>query len=156
MCRFCSSSSSSLYLRLGRIRSQPGTVLLPHRQLFFQVAGILTGSTQLVGRSLDTEAIIEPVRGPLIPGFFAVKQASKAAGELCKPCLHARYACWLCLLESSHGCMRTMMSAWLAACFWAVASSGPSQGSWYVCQSLPTCTLPYVEPFVEHVVQACR
>lgn len=36
---------------------------------------------------MDTEVIIEPVRGPLIPGFFAVKQAAKAAGMLhmCTP-----------------------------------------------------------------------
>lgn len=44
------------------------------------VAGILTGNTELVGRSLDSDVIIEPVRGPLIPSFFAVKQAAKAAG----------------------------------------------------------------------------
>ena len=47
-----------------------------------QVAGILTGDTRLMGRSLDSDVIIEPVRGPLIPSFFAVKQAAKAAGEL--------------------------------------------------------------------------
>ena len=45
-----------------------------------QVAGILTGNAALVGRALDSDVIIEPVRGPLIPGFAAVKAAAKAAG----------------------------------------------------------------------------
>lgn len=44
------------------------------------VAGILTGDAALVGQSLDSDVIIEPVRGPLIPGFAAVKAAAKAAG----------------------------------------------------------------------------
>ncbi len=47
---------------------------------WWQVAGILTGDAQLVGQSLDSDVIIEPVRGPLIPGFAAVKAAAKAAG----------------------------------------------------------------------------
>lgn len=46
-----------------------------------QVAGILTGNAALVGKSLDSDIIIEPVRGPLIPGFAAVKAAANAAGE---------------------------------------------------------------------------
>ena len=45
-----------------------------------QVAGILQGSAMLTGRALDSDCIIEPVRGPLIPGFAAVKRAAKAAG----------------------------------------------------------------------------
>ena len=45
------------------------------------VAGILAGDVALVGRSLGSDAIIEPVRGPLIPGFQAVKEAAGAAGE---------------------------------------------------------------------------
>ncbi|DBA91508.1 TPA: hypothetical protein ACH3X1_003132 [Trebouxia sp. C0004] len=44
------------------------------------VAGILIGDAALVGQSLDSDVIIEPVRGPLIPGFAAVKAAAKAAG----------------------------------------------------------------------------
>lgn len=46
-----------------------------------QVAGILTGNVRLIGESLDRDVIIEPVRGPLIPGMMAVKEAAKAAGE---------------------------------------------------------------------------
>ncbi len=45
-----------------------------------QVAGILAGDAALVGRALDGDAIVEPVRGPLIPGFAAVKRAARAAG----------------------------------------------------------------------------
>lgn len=45
-----------------------------------QVAGILTGDVKLVGQALDSDVIIEPVRGPLIPGMMAVKEAAKAAG----------------------------------------------------------------------------
>ncbi len=47
------------------------------------VAGILTGSPALLGLALDSELIVEPVRGPLIPGFSAVKEAAKAAGGVC-------------------------------------------------------------------------
>jgi homoserine kinase len=44
------------------------------------VAGILEGDAALVGRALDSDWIIEPVRGPLIPGFMDVKQAAKDSG----------------------------------------------------------------------------
>lgn len=44
------------------------------------VAGILQGNIRLIGESLDSDIIIEPVRGPLIPGMMAVKEAAKAAG----------------------------------------------------------------------------
>lgn len=44
------------------------------------VAGILTGDAKLIGKALDSDVIVEPVRGPLIPGFMAVKEAAKAAG----------------------------------------------------------------------------
>lgn len=44
------------------------------------VTGILTGDVKLMGQSLDSDVIIEPVRGPLIPGMLAVKAAAKAAG----------------------------------------------------------------------------
>ena len=44
------------------------------------VAGILTGDAILIGKALDSDVIVEPVRGPLIPGFAAVKAAAKAAG----------------------------------------------------------------------------
>lgn len=52
-----------------------------HNHFFLQIAGILTGDAALVGKSLDSDIIIEPVRGPLIPGFAAVKAAAKAAGD---------------------------------------------------------------------------
>ncbi len=45
-----------------------------------QVTGILTGDISLIGRSLDSDVIVEPVRGPLIPGMLHVKAAAKAAG----------------------------------------------------------------------------
>lgn len=48
--------------------------------MLVQVAGILLGNAELVGKALDSDVIVEPVRGPLIPGFFAVKSAAKAAG----------------------------------------------------------------------------
>lgn len=44
------------------------------------MAGILTNDTELLGRSLDGEVVVEAARGPLIPGFAAVKKAAKAAG----------------------------------------------------------------------------
>ena len=44
------------------------------------VAGILTGDAALIGKALGSDAIVEPVRGPLIPGFSAVKEAAVAAG----------------------------------------------------------------------------
>lgn len=69
-------------------RLQPATTGLMKTTMLMvvllQVAGILTGNTELVGRSLDSDVIIEPVRGPLIPSFFAVKQAAKAAGKCCR------------------------------------------------------------------------
>ena len=46
-----------------------------------QVAGILQGCAKTTGRALDSDCIVEPVRGPLIPGFAAVKRAAKAAGK---------------------------------------------------------------------------
>ena len=46
-----------------------------------QVAGILQGCAKATGRALDSDCIIEPVRGPLIPGFAAVKKAAKDAGD---------------------------------------------------------------------------
>ncbi len=46
--------------------------------------------TTLLPQSLDSDAIVEPVRGPLIPGFAAVKEAAHAAGAL---------GCWLCCLS---------------------------------------------------------
>lgn len=45
-----------------------------------QVAGILMGNARQLGRALDSDGIVEPVRGPLIPGFSAVKAAALAAG----------------------------------------------------------------------------
>lgn len=45
-----------------------------------QVAAILAGDAKLLGASLNSDAIVEPVRGPLIPGFYAAKQAAVDAG----------------------------------------------------------------------------
>jgi homoserine kinase len=47
------------------------------------VAAILTGNAQLLGAALDSDAIVEPVRAPLIPGMMEVKAAAKAAGGCC-------------------------------------------------------------------------
>lgn len=44
------------------------------------VAGILQNDVRLLGESLDSDIIVEPCRGPLIPGMLAVKEAAKAAG----------------------------------------------------------------------------
>ena len=44
------------------------------------VAGIVTADAELLGKSLDSDCVVEPVRGPLIPGFMAVKEAAKSAG----------------------------------------------------------------------------
>ena len=44
------------------------------------VAGILGGDPALVGLALGADALVEPVRGPLIPGFAAVKAAAAKAG----------------------------------------------------------------------------
>lgn len=44
------------------------------------VAGILTADAAAIGKALDSDVVVEPVRGPLIPGFAAVKEAAKAAG----------------------------------------------------------------------------
>lgn len=44
------------------------------------VAGILLGDSQMLGEALNSDTIIEPARGPLIPGFGAVKEAALAAG----------------------------------------------------------------------------
>lgn len=44
------------------------------------VAAILTGDAALLGAALDSDAIVEPVRAPLIPGMAQVKAAAKAAG----------------------------------------------------------------------------
>lgn len=44
------------------------------------VAGIVTADAELLGRALDSDVVVEPVRGPLIPGFLAVKEAARNAG----------------------------------------------------------------------------
>ena len=44
------------------------------------VAGVLGGDAALIGASLNDDTIVEPARGPLIPGFFAVKKAAMDAG----------------------------------------------------------------------------
>jgi homoserine kinase len=45
-----------------------------------QVSAILMNDVPLLGRSLDSEIVVEAARGPLIPGFASVKAAAKAAG----------------------------------------------------------------------------
>ena len=45
------------------------------------VAGLFLADYELIGRSLE-DGIVEPVRSMLIPGFDAVKAASRAAGAL--------------------------------------------------------------------------
>lgn len=44
------------------------------------VAAILTGDVPLLGRSLNADVVVEPVRAPLIPGFAQVKRAALEAG----------------------------------------------------------------------------
>jgi len=46
------------------------------------VAAILQGDAARLGEALGADTIVEPVRGPLIPGFAAVKRAAAAAGAL--------------------------------------------------------------------------
>ena len=46
------------------------------------VAAILLGDARRLGEALGADAIVEPVRGPLIPGFAAVKAAAASAGAL--------------------------------------------------------------------------
>ena len=49
-------------------------------ETYVQVAGILLGDSKQLGQALNSDVIVEPVRGPLIPGFRAVKEAALAAG----------------------------------------------------------------------------
>ena len=44
------------------------------------VASILAGDEANLGKALDSDAIVEPTRGPLIPGFQAVKEAANTTG----------------------------------------------------------------------------
>lgn len=43
-------------------------------------AGILLGDVDMLGQGLSTDCIVEPARGPLIPGFKAVKEAALCSG----------------------------------------------------------------------------
>ncbi|HED31409.1 MAG TPA: homoserine kinase [Prosthecochloris aestuarii] len=45
------------------------------------ISGLLTSDYELIGRSL-VDAVAEPKRAPLIPGFYDVKQAAISAGAL--------------------------------------------------------------------------
>jgi homoserine kinase len=45
------------------------------------VAALLQGDLALLGRALD-DAIAEPARAPLLPGFAAAKAAARASGAL--------------------------------------------------------------------------
>lgn len=49
--------------------------------LLFQIAAILQGNVELLGSALNSDVVVEPVRGPLIPGFMDVKQAALEAGR---------------------------------------------------------------------------
>ena len=42
--------------------------------------GIVRGEPHSIGRGLNSDTIVEPTRGPLIPGFSAVKAAALEAG----------------------------------------------------------------------------
>ena len=43
------------------------------------------GSPEILGEALNSDELIEPVRGPLIPGFAQVKAAALEAGERHEP-----------------------------------------------------------------------
>ncbi len=77
-CVCCMVFVSSSYM--STLCSTPS--ILPHHTpcITTQVAGILQGDAQLVGKALGSETIVEPVRGPLIPGFLDVKHAAVEAG----------------------------------------------------------------------------
>lgn len=50
------------------------------------VAGVLTGDVAMLGSALGSDTIVEVARGPLIPGFAAVKAAAvRRNGALQKP-----------------------------------------------------------------------
>jgi homoserine kinase len=49
-------------------------------ELSVQVAGILTRNVQQLGQALNSDVVVEAARGPLIPGFAAVKEAALKAG----------------------------------------------------------------------------
>eukprot|EP00239_Pterosperma_sp_CCMP1384_P007080 CAMPEP_0197844012 /NCGR_PEP_ID=MMETSP1438-20131217/978_1 /TAXON_ID=1461541 /ORGANISM="Pterosperma sp., Strain CCMP1384" /LENGTH=396 /DNA_ID=CAMNT_0043454537 /DNA_START=463 /DNA_END=1653 /DNA_ORIENTATION=+ len=40
------------------------------------VTGIMSGDAAMLGKGLNSDSVIEPARGPLIPGFFDVKKAA--------------------------------------------------------------------------------
>lgn len=42
--------------------------------------GILQGDVPMLGKALNSEIVVEAARGPLIPGFAAVKAAATNAG----------------------------------------------------------------------------
>jgi hypothetical protein len=71
------------------------------------VAAILTGDAALLGAALDSDAIIEPVRAPLIPGMPAVKEAAKQAGgrtaKLVAACCCCNAAARHCTIATSFG-----------------------------------------------------
>lgn len=89
------------------------------------VAGILTGNAALIGKALDSDAIVEPVRGPLIPGFQAVKEAAHAAGGwVCgraqggvqgQRMARGRQACSCCARQAASACPRRSMALSLQA-----------------------------------------
>jgi homoserine kinase len=45
------------------------------------VAALYRGDLELLGRAID-DRLVEPLRGPLIPGFDAIRRAARAAGAL--------------------------------------------------------------------------
>lgn len=52
-----------------------------------KVAGILQGNSELLGSALNSDIIVEPVRGPLIPGFGEVKKSALHHGEVSVGCI---------------------------------------------------------------------
>lgn len=78
---------------------------------WWQVAGILTGDAALVGQSLDSDVIIEPVRGPLIPGFAAVKAAAKAAGMAALLFALIIYVCSVAVLQPKFALLCRVLKA---------------------------------------------
>lgn len=54
------------------------------------VAGVLTGDVAMLGSALGSDTIVEVARGPLIPGFAAVKAAAvRPDPRLAPPCVEA-------------------------------------------------------------------
>ena len=53
------------------------------------------GSPEILGEALNSDDLIEPVRGPLIPGFAQVKAAALKAGEQVSQSVMSRALCYV-------------------------------------------------------------